>query len=624
MKEAILAGLIIACSFSTRARGEDVRLQIKDAVQVHPRLFVKRGEDDALRRKIHSDPALRKAFAHVVNVADGILDVQPVEREQVGRRLLGVSRTCLKRVFYLSFCFRMTQDDRYAVRAQEEMLAVAAFDDWNPSHFLDVAEMTAALAIGYDWLHDELDPSSREIIRKAIIEKGLRASLNGGWWVKTSNNWNQVCHGGLTLGALAVLEDEPDLAEQIIARAIANVPTAMAEYAPDGAYPEGPGYWKYGTTYNVILISALESVLGSDFELSKSQGFLESSDYYLHATGPTGLLFNYSDGGSRAGVAPAMYWFAARRKDLSLLWREHQELDRFLPRTTSFKDASDRMFPFLLIWAGALDEALAPKVNHWKADGETPVAMHRSGWGTPQEIFVGVKAGSPGANHAHMDIGSFVMDANGVRWAEDLGSQSYNSLESKGIVLWDKDQTSQRWDVFRLNNFSHNTLVVDGKKQQVHGRAPIIGFSDKGPMPHTIVDMGSIYKNQIAAATRGVGLLQERAVLVQDDIETLDHKTVVRWGMVTRASVDIRNKHTAILRQDDQHLVLSIHAPADAEWELFETAPPPQTYDAPNEGTRMIGFNVEIPPSTKARFVVVLSPGEAAGDPPEIRPMADW
>ena len=30
------------------------------------------------------------------------------------------------------------------------MLAIAQFADWNPSHFLDVAEMTMGMAIGYD------------------------------------------------------------------------------------------------------------------------------------------------------------------------------------------------------------------------------------------------------------------------------------------------------------------------------------------------------------------------------------------------------------------------------------------------------------------------------------------
>lgn len=68
----------------------------------------------------------------------------------------------------------MTGDDQFKERAEQEMLAAAAFPDWNPSHFLDVGEMTAALAIGYDWLYDALPPASRAIIRQAIVEKGLK------------------------------------------------------------------------------------------------------------------------------------------------------------------------------------------------------------------------------------------------------------------------------------------------------------------------------------------------------------------------------------------------------------------------------------------------------------------
>lgn len=48
---------------------------------------------------------------------------------------------------------------------------------WNPSHFLDVAEMTGGLAIGYDWLYDDLSPESREKIRQAIVAKGLGPAL---------------------------------------------------------------------------------------------------------------------------------------------------------------------------------------------------------------------------------------------------------------------------------------------------------------------------------------------------------------------------------------------------------------------------------------------------------------
>ncbi|HKJ67315.1 MAG TPA: DUF4962 domain-containing protein, partial [bacterium] len=396
MKFKIIIGAAVTCLLAVHIQGQDVRSLIEEAPRDHSRLFIQKGGDAELRGKIDADPLLRKAANHVITIAGALHNVEPVEYRKIGRRLLGVSRTCLKRVNYLALAYRITGDAKYAARAQEEMLAVARFGDWNPSHFLDVAEMTAALAIGYDWLYEALDQEARKEIKQAIIAKGLRTSLEGGWWVTTENNWNQVCHGGLTLGALSVLEDEPDLAARIIERAVENVPRAMEEYAPDGAYPEGPGYWKYGTTYNVLLISALESVLGTDFGLRESTGFMESADYYLHVTGPAGLFFNYSDSGSRGGVSPAMHWFAARQQKPSLLWRERQELDLFLAEEHNPETTSNRMFPFLLVWTDALNDTLMPEALHWNGGGRTPVGIHRSGWETRDEIFVAVKGGSPG------------------------------------------------------------------------------------------------------------------------------------------------------------------------------------------------------------------------------------
>ena len=38
-------------------------------------------------------------------------------------------------------------------------------------------------------------------------------------------------------------------------------------YAPDGGYAEGPGYWAYGTTYLVWLLSSMDSAFGTDYGL---------------------------------------------------------------------------------------------------------------------------------------------------------------------------------------------------------------------------------------------------------------------------------------------------------------------------------------------------------------------
>lgn len=156
---------------------EELATRIENGAPAHPRLFFTETEAAEIRTRIESDPLLHAVFAHLRGSADAILDQPPVKREQVGRRLLGVSRTCLQRVGYLAFAYRMTQEERYLRRAEDEMRAAAAFEDWNPSHFLDVAEMTAALAIGYDWLYNDLAPETRSAVKSALLDKGLHPSM---------------------------------------------------------------------------------------------------------------------------------------------------------------------------------------------------------------------------------------------------------------------------------------------------------------------------------------------------------------------------------------------------------------------------------------------------------------
>ena len=47
----------------------------------------------------------------------------------------------------------------------------------------------------------------------------------------------------------------------------------MKDYGPDGAYPEGYGYWGYGTSFNVMFLSAVEKLFGKDFGLTQCLDF---------------------------------------------------------------------------------------------------------------------------------------------------------------------------------------------------------------------------------------------------------------------------------------------------------------------------------------------------------------
>ncbi|MBL8233811.1 MAG: heparinase II/III family protein [Bryobacterales bacterium] len=584
----------------------EVERLLKRMDSSHPRLFLKAAGEKELVRSLAADPLRAKLRGVLLARADRVLEETPVERVLEGRRLLGQSRRALGRVLHLGLAWRLTGEAKYASRAKQEMLAAARFTDWNPSHFLDVAEMTTALGTGYDWFYAVLNEGERETIRTAIVEKGLKPSIQVDSWSKAKHNWNQVCNGGMVIGALAVAESEPELATRMITRAVNTVPLAMKEYDPDGAYPEGPSYWGYGTTYNVLLLSALESALGTDFGLAKAPGFLATADYLLHVFGPTGEPFAYSDAGTRpVGLVPAMFWFAAKRGAPYLLWPEWAKWESLGAEEQDRR--GDRIDALLPVWLDPKQQKpSAPAALSWSGRGATPVAMHRTDWGR-DAVYVGIKGGSPATNHAHMDVGTFVMDADGVRWADDLGMQDYNSLESKGVPLWSKGQDAGRWKVFRLGTSAHSVLMVNGQQQRYDSQAPLT-LHKPG---RTVVHLTGTYAGLLARSDRGIALRPDRTVVVQDEFAApAGAAAAVRWAMVTRAEVTLDGPGVATLRRNGKTLRFEVVEPAATDLQIYSTDPPAAT-DAPNPGTRLLGFMVKLPAGEASRVVVRMIPESA-------------
>lgn len=588
--------------------------------KAHPRLLWFKEEEQTLVNQIKKHEEWSNVHKQILSECDTFITLPPVEHIKIGRRLLDKSRECLRRVFMLSYAYRTTKEDKYLKRAEKELLTVAAFEDWNPTHFLDVAEMTLAVAIGYDWLFDQLSADSRRIIKEAILKKGIEPSLDSKYnsFVTAEHNWNQVCNAGISFGALAIAEDEPVLANQIIQRAIASVPRAMIKsYKPDGAYPEGFSYWGYGTTFNVLLISALEKALGSDFGLSQSPGFLKTAGFLENLIGPTGMAHNWGDSGLREGLNPALFWFAKKNKNPSLLWSQKKLLEG-----TSDEFVRNRIIPALLVWGvnTDLDAIKPPTKKIWIGQGPSPVAMMRTSWTDPNAIFVGLKAGSPAVNHAHMDVGSFVLDARGERWAMDFGMQDYNSLETKGVDLWNAAQTSQRWEVFRLNNFAHSTLIFNNQLQNAKGYAKIDAWSEEADQLNAISDLSQIFENQVKSVKRGISIGQEKFVTVRDEIATSDKPVTMRWNLLTPAAVRIIDGKTVELSQNGKKMYLIFDTKASIDVKTWSTEPP-HDYDAPNPGTRFVGFETTIPAHSEAVFNAYFSPST---DVPSVVPLADW
>ncbi len=575
----------------------------------HPRILLFEGEEKAILEQVETSETWQKMHQAIMDESENILQQEPLERIQIGRRLLSTSREYLRRVFYLSYAYRMTGDERFVAHAEQHLLKAAGFRDWNPTHFLDVAEMTMALAIGYDWLFDELQEESKKTIREAIVVKGILPSYNEdyNWFLSAEHNWNQVCNAGMTFGALAVLDEYPDLADSVINRAFETLPLAMYDYRPDGAYPEGYGYWGYGTSFNVIFLSAVEKALGSDRGLSESPGFLKTAGFLEHMLAPSSICYNWGDCGASGRLKPAMFWFADRNNDPTLLWSEK----KFLAADDYSIFTRDQFLPALMIWGKdiPMEEIEAPASKVWMGQGKNPVSLMRTSWTDPDAIYLGFKTGSPSVNHGHMDVGSFLMEADGIRWVSDFGSQNYESLESKGMSIFGRTQDAVRWTIFRLNNYAHSTLTINDSLQKVEGYAKIDKYSDNDDFMFAASDISSLYTDHLIKAVRGVAIKDGKYVIIRDEVETPGETTRVRWNLVTEAEVEL-GKKGAILTKDGKTLFLHVEGHENIRMKTWSTAPT-NNYDAENPGTIMVGFECMLPANTKESFEVLLVPGKS-------------
>ena len=589
----------------------------------HPRILLLNGEERLIEQSIASTPVWAKMHQTILTECDRMIGLSPIERIQIGRRLLDKSREALRRIFQLSYAYRMTGQEKYFARCEKEMLAISNFSDWNPSHFLDVAEMTMAVSIGYDWLYPKLSEQSRKTIREAIVTKGLNQSLDPKYnsWLKVVNNWNQVCNAGMTYGALAVAEDYPELSKKMIDNALNTIHLPMDEYKPDGAYPEGFGYWGYGTSFNVMFLSAVEKVFSTDFGLTSTPGFLQTAGFYENMTAVSSLCFNWGDSGQRGDLSPAMFWFAQRNNDPAQLWIEK----RYLEKDDYSSFVSDRLFPAVMIWGKdlPLDKITAPKYNVWKGQGANPVCMMRTSWTDPNAIYLGFKTGSPSVNHGHMDIGSFIMESEGTRWATDFGMQDYESLESKGIQVFGRTQDAQRWSIFRINNRAHNTLTINDQLQQVKGYTKIDKFSDKPDFMYAVSDISSVYESQLASANRGVAIVDQKFVVVRDELVAPDKPTTVRWTMLTSANVEL-SKNSITLTKEGHSLLLKVDSPTTVTMKTWSTEPT-TNYDAPNPGKTLVGFEIQLSPNQKQEIQVLLIPGSVDAKKVKFsKPLGKW
>lgn len=665
--------LIEKIAYSMRT-GEEL---IADMNELHPddghtRLILTQSDFDRLKKLKETDPVYSVWFrrfedAYGKKSATYTAAMPKFELED-GYRLLSMSRDVFDRLTKLSFLYKMTDDEDYADKVYDIMVAtVTRFQDpvtgaqsWHPEHFLDTGELMYGYAIAYDWCYDTFDAEQLKKLEDGIMEVGFGAALGIGevakWWndpenlntyndqlaaegkdaysgnkfsqtcapyniglyvmevgpngkpitkfefdrTNWTNNWSAVCNGGITAMALAFAnagynEETKEFFSTYSAYLLDGVlfcfPYSLEEsYATDGGYPEGPGYWSYGTTYSTILFTTLESATGASEGMIDAPGFRESF-YYVNAIGTNeNGIWNYHDAGSGRPDTALFLWFADRTGDTAIGNIRYNNIINGYASPT-FWDmmwyspenvSSDKELPLDYIYHGI------------------DTVVFRSDW-SDTALFCGLHGGDNAASHGQLDMGNFILEYGATRFFVDLGSDEYNLVAygKKNEVTYFLNP--YRYWFYRMRAEGHNTLVINPMKvdttnidasnanekqsqirlntyknydQRYAGVGDIIRFESNAKSAFAVIDFSSAYiETQANKSYRGMYVADDRStVIIQDELVLNKEDNTIYWMAHTR-NAEIRladDKKSAIITIDGMSLSVTVVLPegSDLEYEF--------------------------------------------------------
>lgn len=599
MRSTILFYALVFNYFYSVAQVNPVSLEWinENLEKAQPRLIFTKSLEEKVKLRITKDALVKDYYALMILKADAILDEPPLTYQKHGRRLLSQSREAIRRMLTLALVFRLEEKENYLKRLEDELEAVCSFPNWNPSHFLDVAEMATAVAFTLDWCGDNLNSDLKSKAQKTLVDYALKPALavtNNNWWVEVHHNWNLVCHGGLSMAALTVFEQEPELASAVLHRAIEKVPLGLLPYAPDGIYPEGPSYWGYATNYLALMLTSFQSALNTDFGFNKAEGLMLSAEVTHYIAGPSGKYFNFFDAG--VGGYQNLQHFGL------LTWFKQKGGDSFNEALLHTKIKEQLKNPevntrFLALYFLYLcnSEGITQQANisfNWVGKGENPIGVFRP---TVEDgLYLAAKGGRAGDNHGNMDAGSFILEWQKERFGIDLGNQDYKDLEDVmgSTGLWDESQMSPRWDLLTKNNFGHSTLTINALRHNVDARAELVEQELLLKTPYFTFDLSPLYGGYIKKALRTYSKESENRINVRDELTFAPATQQISWQMITQADVEVKGKEV-VLTQNSKKLRLQVENQEQFKINVVSLSPPPLPFDKKVEELKRIDIIFE-------------------------------
>ena len=529
-----------------------------DLYGVHPRIQTTAEDIARIKEEIKSDSLKSTWYQQLITAADYLVEenTEALRYElRDGERLLYVSRDMLDHMYTLGMAYLLTGEQKYVDRAWVDLYAVSTFKDWHPVVGLDTSEMSAAVAIGYDWLYHGLSEVQRERIEAGIYKNGFyeatkayqdRTSyLAGG--ALSGLNLNSVYNGGLALSAIALMDKYPEESFFILSGAIRAIDIMLTEYGPDGAWKEGTDYWEYATQYAIKLLSGVETIFGTCFSLELCEGLSTTANFILYMQSDQGI-FNYGDAMASSSYVPELFYLSNKYNDKaitsSLLELNHGKMT----------DNEDVVLSLLWYDTSIKEGSVSMPLDgvYW-TEG---VASFRDAWTDGVTAYAAIHGGYTLGCHTQIDGGTFVYDYAGVRWAKELGLTPYNTEATSDMGV-----DGRRWLLYRARAESQNTIVINPDNsagQLVDSTAWLTRFESDNKGGIAVLDMSENYAQNASKAIRGFFFTDDRtSLVVRDEISLSKDDSIIYWFMQTDADVEIAaDGKSATLTQAGQQVTL--------------------------------------------------------------------
>lgn len=545
----------------------------------HPRVVRTNEEFDTLRSYLETDSYFKSLFDKVKASAN-LTPSLPSYTYDARNTILSQSRNAMNAILPLAFLYQMsdTEEDKAAYadavwRVAGLVCDTEQFPDWNHHHhYLDTGEMALAVAIAYDWCYDYWTDEQLKIMEDALYNNIIEISLGvfegryGYSGLKATTNWNPVCNGGTITAAAAIAHKYPTECAKVISYSTEAIEKCLHDYAPSGGYSESPTYWDYGTTYLMWCLSTLDSACGTSYGIEKASGLSITGYFPAYATGPTGN-WNYHDGGTGYLNTSLSMFFADKYNDPNLAGMRYNYLNNGIYGKSLSPNFKDLLFynPELInpdFDANDLD------LDSYYQGIET--VFMRGSFTDKSTIFTGLHGGYNSTNHGDMDAGTFILDAEGVRFIDELGGDAY-TLDG----YFGKGDNGKSWKYYRKGTEGQSTIMIADDETIPYGQKgsaniKITDFVSKPSGSYAVADMAPALGAKVTEAKRGVFLSDNRSeVIVQDEI-SFNAPTELYWLAHTKGSVTVdTDGKRAVIERNGKYMAAYLISDNDSL--VFET-----------------------------------------------------